>query len=55
MSNNGQGTRTRVPRDPDEDYTVEAAAMRRAFLTEQTGRRTLEHRWISRLRGTVGG
>ena len=29
--------RSRVPRDPDDDYTRDAAATRRAFLTERTG------------------
>lgn len=28
---------TRIPRDKDNDYSAEAAASRRAFLTEQTG------------------
>lgn len=31
-----------VPRDPDNDYTREAAEMRREFLHERTGA-TLEH------------
>jgi hydroxymethylglutaryl-CoA reductase (NADPH) len=34
--------RKRIPRDPDDDYTPEAAAARRAFLREQTGA-ALEH------------
>ena len=33
---------TRVPRDPVDDYTVEAAAVRRAFLLERAGAR-LDH------------
>ena len=32
----------RIPRDPDDDYTAEAAATRREFLTERTGA-SLEH------------
>jgi hydroxymethylglutaryl-CoA reductase (NADPH) len=35
-------TRTPVPRHPDDDYSREAAAARRAFLAERTGA-TLEH------------
>ncbi len=35
-------TRTRVPRDPDDDFTREAAAARRAFVEEATGA-SLEH------------
>jgi hydroxymethylglutaryl-CoA reductase (NADPH) len=36
------GTRARIPRDPANDYTAEAARMRRTFATEQTGA-TLDH------------
>jgi hydroxymethylglutaryl-CoA reductase (NADPH) len=36
------GTRARIPRDPTNDYTAEAAAARRTFATQQTGA-TLEH------------
>lgn len=36
------GPRIAVPRDPDDDYTREAAAMRRAFAQEHTGA-DLEH------------
>ncbi len=32
----------RIPRDPDDDYTAEAAARRRAFVREQTGA-SLDH------------
>jgi len=32
----------RIPRDPDDDYTPEAARRRREFLAERTGT-TLEH------------
>jgi hydroxymethylglutaryl-CoA reductase (NADPH) len=35
-------TRKRIPRDPENDYTREAAEARQAFLAEQTGAR-LEH------------
>jgi hydroxymethylglutaryl-CoA reductase (NADPH) len=38
----GQTTRRKIPRDRDNDYTSEAAAARRAFLSEQTGV-SLEH------------
>jgi hydroxymethylglutaryl-CoA reductase (NADPH) len=31
------GTRARIPRDPANDYTAEAALTRRTFATEQTG------------------
>jgi hydroxymethylglutaryl-CoA reductase (NADPH) len=36
------GTRARIPRDPTNDYTAEAAQVRRAFASEQTGA-TLDH------------
>jgi hydroxymethylglutaryl-CoA reductase (NADPH) len=36
------GTRARIPRDPTNDYTAEAAAARRTFATQQTGA-TLDH------------
>jgi hydroxymethylglutaryl-CoA reductase (NADPH) len=36
------GTRARIPRDPTNDYTAQAAATRRAFAAEQTGA-PLEH------------
>ncbi len=29
--------RKKVPRDPENDYTIEAAGARRSFLREQTG------------------
>src|SRR5208283_1530910 len=32
-----QTTRRKIPRDRGNDYTFEAAAARRAFLSEQTG------------------
>ena len=35
-------SRTRIPRDKENDYTPEAAAKRRAFVAEQTGVK-LEH------------
>ena len=38
----GSGPRIRVPRDPDDDYSVAAARMRRDFLRERTGGE-LEH------------
>lgn len=37
-----ESTRERIPRDRDNDYTAEAAATRRAFLTQRTGT-SLEH------------
>ncbi len=33
----GRSARARIPRDPDDDHTVAAAAARRRFLHEQTG------------------
>lgn len=35
-------TRKRIPRDPEDDYTREAAEKRRAFIREETGAE-LEH------------
>ena len=38
MTNDGERAgRPRVPRDRDNDYTPEAATMRREFVREQTG------------------
>lgn len=37
MSDDNKKTRQRIPRDPTNDYTAEAAAQRRAFVQAQTG------------------
>ena len=37
MTTIDRAARTRVPRDPVDDYTREAAEARRAFVEEQTG------------------
>jgi hydroxymethylglutaryl-CoA reductase (NADPH) len=37
MSTNGHPSAPKIPRDRNDDYTVERAAARRAFVTEQTG------------------
>jgi hydroxymethylglutaryl-CoA reductase (NADPH) len=42
MATIDRAARQRIPRDPDDDYTREAAAARRAFVEEQTGV-ALEH------------
>ena len=42
MTTGSTGARTRIPRDSVNDYTVEAAGERRAFVAEQTGAK-LEH------------
>jgi hydroxymethylglutaryl-CoA reductase (NADPH) len=37
MSHNGHPSAPKIPRDRNDDYTVERAAARRAFVSEQTG------------------